>query len=60
MSRIRSVYLTDEEDERLVALAADRHTAVNAVARIALRLLLGLPVPRWAHELEHDHMEEGA
>lgn len=44
MSRIRSVYLSDEEDEQLVALADERNMAVNYVLRIALRILLGLPV----------------
>ena len=56
MSRIGSVYLTDEEHEALERLSRERRTSRNAVLRIALRRLLGLPVPEWARELEQERL----
>lgn len=55
MGQLSSVYWTDEEYKLLRELAAQRGTATNSVARIALRLLLGLPVPSWAAELRASH-----
>ena len=54
MSQIRSVYLSDEEDEKLRALAERQSTSINYVLRVALRILLGLPVGSADRELTNN------
>ena len=51
MSQIRSVYMNDEEVEALRRFAEERNMALSSVVRIALRLMLDLPVPSWARQL---------
>jgi len=50
-SVIRSVRLLVEEIDALQKLSADRNVAVNALVRIAVRRLVGLPVPSWAERI---------
>lgn len=52
MGRTRSLYLIAEEDEALKTAASEKHTTANAVVRIAIRRLLGMPVPTWAEDFE--------
>ena len=44
MSRIRSVYLNDQEELGLQTFAEDNGMSINYVLRLALRSLLGLPI----------------
>ena len=44
--RIFSVYLTEAEEERILALAEANGTSINFVVRAAVRGLLGMPTPR--------------
>ncbi len=59
MSTRRTLYTTEGEEYALLALSTSREIAVNTIIRVAIRRLLGLPVPLWAHELDpvhvHDH-----
>jgi hypothetical protein len=49
-SGYRSLYLRSEEDEALRRFAAESGSSQNAVIRLGLRLVVGLPVPSWALE----------
>lgn len=51
MSARRTLYTTADEERELRALSASRDTTINTIIRIALRKLLGLPVPSWADDL---------
>ena len=53
----RSVYLTKDEDAMLVEFADDKDLRINTCIAIAVRSLLGLPVPRWAQLVLRDKEE---
>ena len=51
MSHVLSVKLTDEEWELLEAFAERERVYKHGAIKIALRRMLGLPVPSWAQEV---------
>ena len=48
MSVLRSVRLLDDEAAALEALSNERNITANALIRIGVRALVGLPNPSWA------------
>lgn len=53
MSIVRSVRFLDDEAEALEKLSDERRATVNSLVRIAVRTLVGLPVPAWADQIMH-------
>jgi len=49
-----TAWLSDEERELLRELAHEQGSSENYIMRTALRRLLGLAVPAWARESEHE------
>jgi hypothetical protein len=56
----RSVYLTHDEDELLRTFATEHDLKINTCIAIAVRSMLGLPVPRWAAFVLRDKEEAPA
>jgi hypothetical protein len=55
--RIFSVYLTENEEDRILTVARTNGTSVNFVMRCAVRGLLGMPTPHLTTGEDDDELE---
>lgn len=50
----RSVYFDHAEHAELERVAEEEQTSVSAIVRAGVRILLGMPAPRWARMLHEE------